>query len=114
MADPDLHCGLAQGRPRRPLDYRRGDGRRGLRRRCPHTARADVDLRRRRQHRQPQRPQKSACRKSTCREWRLVPLPAERKSVVEGKRVSERGDLGGRRIMKKKNKKEKNTNGDTN
>src|SRR3546814_16711847 len=33
------------------------------------------------------------------------PLPhADRKSVVEGKSVSERLDLGGRRIIKKKNK----------
>src|SRR3546814_17483318 len=33
----------------------------------------------------------------------------DRKSVVEGKSVSVRVDLGGRRIIKKKNKKYKNT-----
>src|SRR3546814_11845755 len=35
--------------------------------------------------------------------------PGDRKSVVEGKSVSVRVDLGGRRIIKKKTKKEKNT-----
>src|SRR3546814_11557369 len=35
------------------------------------------------------------------RPWRL---PADRKSVVEGKSVSVRVDLGGRRSIKKKNK----------
>src|SRR3546814_11604433 len=39
-------------------------------------------------------------------------LEAERKSVVEGKRVSVRVDLGARRIIKKKNKK-KEDNKDT-
>src|SRR3546814_16936438 len=33
--------------------------------------------------------------------------PADRKSVVEGKSVSVRVDLGGRRIIKKKKKKKK-------
>src|SRR3546814_11025602 len=37
-------------------------------------------------------------------------LAGDRKSVVSGKSVSERVDLGGRRNIKKKNKKQKNKN----
>src|SRR3546814_17267272 len=40
------------------------------------------------------------------REVAVTP-PEDRKSVVQGKRVSVRVDLGGRRIIKKKNKTEK-------
>src|SRR3546814_13552458 len=36
-----------------------------------------------------------------------MPEGEDRKSVVEGKRVSVRVDLGGRRIIKKKNKQQK-------
>src|SRR3546814_19263946 len=39
-----------------------------------------------------------------CRRRRLDPPQADRKSVVEGKSVAVRVDLGGRRIIKKKNK----------
>src|SRR3546814_15825724 len=36
-----------------------------------------------------------------------VAVGADRKSVVKGKRVAERGELGGRRIINKKNDKKK-------
>src|SRR3546814_16098726 len=45
-------------------------------------------------------PRSAGCRR-VCGRWWLVPA---RKSVVEGKSVSVRVDLGGRRIIKKKNK----------
>src|SRR3546814_19980363 len=40
--------------------------------------------------------------------WRSGTVAADRKSVVEGKSVSVRVDLGGRRIIKKKKKENKN------
>src|SRR3546814_10540429 len=39
-----------------------------------------------------------------CRGAPATPAPVDRKSAVEGKSVSVRVDLGGRRIIKKKNK----------
>src|SRR3546814_16820459 len=40
-----------------------------------------------------------------CARWRLGRTTGDRKSVVSGKSVSVRVDLGGRRIIKKKNAK---------
>src|SRR3546814_10934265 len=56
----------------------------------------------------PDRPRAERQQCAACRPWRAAVAPrsaGDRKSVVLGKSVSVRVDLGGRRIIKKKKKK---------